>query len=149
MFKPKELFEIPIYRVSEETYYEKLRGYIVENTTEYSSESYLRKQFGGDWLYNEIIGYIKFYKYDRRQIRCEYWETDALKKVKTRKKQFIRKSDNFSSIPFNADATNIELIERLNMCIIDAISQLPINRVANRELLDITFEFIDWRKVLA
>ena len=139
MFKPKELFEIPIYRVSEETYYEKLRGYIVENTTEYSSESYLRKQFGGDW----------FYKYDRRQIRCEYWETDALKKVKTRKKQFIRKSDNFSSIPFNADATNIELIERLNMCIIDAISQLPINRVANRELLDITFEFIDWRKVLA
>nr|WP_320014829.1 hypothetical protein [uncultured Desulfobacter sp.] len=148
MFKTKDLFEIPIYRVSEDAYYEKLREYIAKNTTEYSSESHLRKQFGGDWLYNEIIGYFKVYKYDSRQIRCAYWETDALNKVKTRKKQFIRKSDNFSSIPFNAGATNVELIDRLNMCITDAISKLPKNRFANRGLLDVTFEFIDWRKVL-
>ena len=85
MLKIIELFEIPIYRVSEDIYYEKLREYIANNTTEYTSDSYLKKKFGGDWIYNEVIGYFKFYRYDKRQIRCEYWETDASNKVKTRK----------------------------------------------------------------
>lgn len=46
-----------------------------------------RSSYGGDWEFNEVIGYIKLF-FMGSQVRGEYWSTEPRRKVKTRKKQF-------------------------------------------------------------
>jgi hypothetical protein len=88
----KNLFEVPVYRLEESAYYNKMFAHIkkVNAKNEYPiNECYLRKEYGGDWRYNEIIGFLRFYRYGSSQIRCEYWETDAKIKVLTRKNNLV------------------------------------------------------------
>ena len=87
------LFEIHVYRLTENDYYDATQKYIdkTNSNLQYPMDvDFLLKQYGGSWQYNEIIGFLKFYQYGANQIRCEYWETDSSRKVKTRKKQFVK-----------------------------------------------------------
>ena len=66
----KTLFELPIYRVSEEQYYKSFSEHYEKRKIPHNNLLYeeslnqnLRKDFGGDWKYNEIVGYLRFYKY--------------------------------------------------------------------------------------
>jgi hypothetical protein len=59
MLKTKELFELPVYRLEEDKYNQSLCEHIVNNPL--MSAEYSRKNFGGDWQYNEIIGFLRFY----------------------------------------------------------------------------------------
>lgn len=112
MLKTKYLFELHVYRLSEDRYYSAMEEYIdkVNSNIQLPMDSgYLRNKYGGDWQYNEIIGFLKFYQYGANQIRCEYWETDSSRKVKTRKKQFIQKSDSYCERKFSKGDTNANL----------------------------------------
>ena len=93
MLTCKNLFEIPVYRFEEEAYYDQMSAHIEKVNAQNRNpldESYLRKEYGGGWKYNEIIGFLRFYRYGGNQIRCEYWETDAKKKVRTQKKTICK-----------------------------------------------------------
>lgn len=66
----KTLFELPIYRVSEDTYYKDFGEYYEKRKISHNDPLYeeslnqnLLKEYGGQWKYNEIIGYLRFYKY--------------------------------------------------------------------------------------
>ena len=75
MLTTKYLFEIHVYRLKETDYYCATNKHIDEINSNMQipmDTGYLRKQCGGDWQYNEIIGFLKFYQYGENQIRCEY-----------------------------------------------------------------------------
>lgn len=108
----KYFFEIPIYRVSEVKYNEQMEDFIrkrvptyegfeqelqyrLKNPGEIHPDSLLVgllcREFGGPWLYNEIVGYLRLYLY-HSQIRVEHWQHDVKRIVKSRKKLYCRKS---------------------------------------------------------
>lgn len=92
---------IPVYRVTEDNYFLKMK----EDFDNHISSSYdesirqgdpnlvqklertHQSSYGGVWEFNEIIGYIKLF-FMGNQVRGEYWSTKPRAKVKTRKKEF-------------------------------------------------------------
>lgn len=146
VLKTKELFELPVYRLKEDIYNGMLRKYMAAN--ENMSPAYTRKKFGGDWQYNELTGFLRFYVSGKRQIRCEYWQTDTSRKIKTRKKQFVMTSDSFCRQNFNPNANNDEL----KAVILDCIEHCKVNlprRHIDMKMFNQTFEYIDWGRLLA
>ncbi len=112
----KLLFELHVYRIDESTYYKQFSEYRDSNSSEYFGldSPYHIKNFGGQWEYNEIIGFLKFYVSGNTQIRSEYFETDSKRKVKTRKKIFVKKSDSFSVRSIDRSMTNDDLIKNIS-----------------------------------
>jgi len=158
------LFELHVYRLKESDYYKQMEAHIKKSKTKMqeqidsvdpkleipSDDAYLRKSYGGSWQYNEIIGFLKFYKYGASQIRCEYWETDSLHKRKTRKKKFIQKSSNFCREPFSKRDTNIDLAKTMKNAVdhCDVILKKK-NRYIDKELFKNTVDYVAWRDVLS
>lgn len=147
MLKTKELFELPVYRLEEDKYNQSLCEHINNNLA--MSAEYSKKSFGGDWQYNEIIGFLRFYVSGKSQIRCEYWETDTQKKVKTRKKQFVMNSDSYCAQNFNPSASNEELKNTIIECIAHCKGRLNKNRYVDERLFRGIFDYIDWSSLLA
>jgi hypothetical protein len=144
----KELFELPVYRLNEGSYYEKFNEYKNKQQPNMSDEYQLRS-FGGAWKYNEIIGFLRFYISGNTQIRCVYTETDAIKKVKTRKKVFKEKSHSFCTQSINIKASNQEIMNVIEQSIQHCIINLPKGRFIDRSLFDQTFKHTNWQAVLA
>jgi len=151
MLKTKYLFELHVYRIQETEYYSAMKKYMDKINSKMQipiDRGYLRKQYGGDWQYNEIIGFLKFYQYGANQIRCEYWETDSSRKVKTRKKQFIQKSDSYCREAFSKSDTNINLAKTMK----NAVDHCEVilkkkNRYIDKELFNNTVDHVAWRDV--
>jgi hypothetical protein len=151
MLKTKYLFEIHVYRLKKNAYYDAMKKHIDKINSKMQipmDTEYLRKQYGGDWQYNEIIGFLKFYQYGANQIRCEYWETDASRKVKTRKKQFIQISDSYCREPFSRNDTNVNLIKAIKSAVEHCEIRLwKKKRHLDKKLFNNTVEHIIWRDV--
>lgn len=163
MLEPNYLFELHVYRLKESAYYEKMKVHINKANAKMkkqidkvdskmtipSDDKYLRKEYGGSWQYNEIIGFLKFYQYGANQIRCEYWETNSSRKVKTRKKQFVKKSDSYCREPFSKSDTNVNLVKTMK----NAVDHCEViikkkNKYIDKELFNNTVEHVAWRDVL-
>ncbi len=145
------LFEISVYRLGESDYYDQLSAHITKLNVGKQcqlDENYLRADYGGDWRYNEIVGFLRFYRYGANQIRCEYWETDAKKKVRTRKKRFIKTSDSYCNAHFSMEASNSELAGIMKSAVEHCEVRLT-KRVLDRELFDSMVDFVDWRTLLS
>ena len=117
----KYIFDIPVYRLTEDEYYSQLNKY-VEGGSDYIKEiqafykkypndkirftDTLIRAYGGPWIYNEIIGFIRLH-FLGSQIRGEYYEVDSKRITKTRKKQFKMKAWNLANeIEIPRDSTN-------------------------------------------
>lgn len=152
MLEIKYLFELPVYRLNENDYYSAMQRHIDKVNSKLQipmDTGYLRKEYGGDWQYNEIIGFLKFYQYGANQIRCEYWETDSSRKVKTRKKQFVMKSDSYCREPFSKSDSNEDLANTMLSAVDHCESILKKKkRHINKELFLNTVYHISWQDVL-
>jgi len=152
MLETKYLFELHVYRLKETEYYSAMKKDMDKTNSKMQipmDTGYLRKQYGGDWQYNEIIGFLKFYQYGANQIRCEYWETDSTRKVKTRKKQFIQKSDSYCTEPFSKNDTNANLAESMKSAVDHCETRLKKkNRYIDKEIFGNTVDHISWQDVL-
>lgn len=163
MFQKKYLFELQVYRLEKSCYYAQMKAYIEKanakmkeridkidpNQTMPSDDKYLRKKYGGDWQYNEIIGFLKFYQYGANQIRCEYWETDSSRKDKIRKKLFVKKSDSYCREPFSKNDSNADLAKSM----LSAVDHCEVilkkkKRYIDKELFTNTVHHITWQDVL-
>ncbi|MCK7596118.1 hypothetical protein M0G74_02410 [Microbulbifer sp. CAU 1566] len=108
-----------------------------------------RRKFGGDWRYNEVIGFLRFYQYGKNKIRCGYWETDAKKKSRTPKKRFIKISDSYCDEPFSASAPNPDLAQTMRSAVDHCEARLKAKkRVLDREIFDSLVDHIDWQTLL-
>ena len=113
------------------------------------SDAYLHKLYGGDWRYNEIIGFLRFYRYGSNQIRCDYTETDSVKKTRTRKKVFEKISDRYCTQLFATSSSNIDLVKIMRSAVEHCENRLKKkNRVLDKELFENTVDFIDWKSLL-
>jgi hypothetical protein len=152
MPKTKYLFELPVYRLKESDYYSAMKNYMDKNNSKMQipmDEGVFRKKYGGDWQYNEIIGFLKFYQYGANQIRCEYWETDSFRIVKTRKKQFVKKSDSYCREPFSKSDSNVALAKSMNKAVDHCEIRLKKkNRYIDKEIFSNTVDNVSWRDVL-
>ena len=145
LLNTKLLFELPVYRLDKNTYYEKYNEYVDNNSTPNYNPSI--NTFGGEWEYNEIIGYLKFYISGGTQIRVEYSETDAKRKVKTRKKIFVLNSDSFCVRQISKKMDNIDFVKIIKECIEHCKNILP-NRYIDTAFVDNTINHTDWKSVI-
>ncbi len=84
----KLLFELSVYRVDEASYFRDFDKYKAKNNHIPEHSPIHIESFGGQWEYNEIIGFLKFYVSGNTQIRVEYTETNTIKKSKNPEKCF-------------------------------------------------------------
>lgn len=154
MITKKYLFEIPVYRLDESTYYQQLDQYIQRENAKYENpmdHGYLREQFGGDWQFNEIIGFLRFYQYGGNRIRCDYWETDAKHKVgNAKRKRFIQISDSYCNEPFSPSDSNATLAATMQSAVDHCEQRLKKKRrYLDKTIFENTVNHMDWRGLLA
>ena len=159
------LFEIHVYRLTEEAYSKKQNEYVIKQVGDYDSEkllfqsvkpeggeearrkineaSYWFGEFGGGWRYNEIIGYIRVYKYGS-QVRAEYWQNDVKRIVKTRKKKFVTK--NRKLVP-EISIKNGDIGEAIELCVNECKNKLK-NRYLDLGTYDLVLRHVNWKSVL-
>lgn len=159
------LFEIPVYRLTEEAYSKKQNEYVAKRVGDYDSEKLLlqsvkpeggeearRKlseasfwcgEFGGGWRYNEIIGYIRVYKYGS-QIRAEYWQNDVTRIVKTRNKKFVIK--NRKLVP-EVGIKNGDIGAAIDLCVNECKNKLN-NRYLDLDIYNLVLRHVNWKSVL-
>ncbi len=156
MFIEQDLFELNVYRLKEDDYLEKRFEYIKKKRLKYQKtqiqqqeeDAYLSKMYGGEWQYNEIIGFLKFYQKNNK-IRCTYWETDALRKVKTRKKQFQYITDKFCNTVFFKSYSNKQLIEVMKSSVEHCKGRDEMkNRFIDSSIFDNIVNYLNWKELL-
>src|SRR4030042_6250190 len=164
----KYFCDVPVYRLPEERYYEEMNDYINrkmfpgppedddmrkvffsrEHSQEIGFRDHLRDNFGGAWIFNEIIGYIRLH-FLGNQIRGEYWGVKNKRIVKTRKKLFEYRTWKLVSeinVPGKADNEEIFklIIEYLSKC-----SKELKGRYIDIRILNTIGRYIDWKALLA
>ena len=152
----KDLFQLHVYRLKKDEYLEKRDNYVKENRILYNKtkmdaireDDSLAGEYGGAWEYNEIIGYIKIYQWGNK-IRCEYWETNSLRKVRTRRKQLERKTDKYCDIFFSKKQTNSELIEIIKKAVQHCKNRVGKKRHIDSCVFDTIVYQVNWKKLLA
>jgi len=100
----KIFFDVHVYRLTKEKYESDQRAFIQREMSadgdcnvqemyrchpdvKRQTENHLWKSYGGSWLFNEIVGFIRLF-FLSEQIRGEYFHVEAKKVVRTRRKIF-------------------------------------------------------------
>jgi hypothetical protein len=163
MFDEKFFCDIPVYRLPEADYYAKRDTYIDQQMFGEKEEdrkirkdfykqnpdqeswclNHLQKQYGGDWQFNEIIGYVRLY-IDWSQVLGVYWQTDAKRIVKTRRKLFVWSTHKIAperDLPL--DGTNQEIYETILDYLDDVRAELK-GRFIDTEVFETLGVYVDW-----
>lgn len=162
------ILDIPVYRLSSKKYYEEFNNYkdkyltdgYNEEHKEFKKQYYekypeekvyleerLFKKFGGQWNFNEIIGYIKLYSVGN-QIRGEYFQINSKKIFKTRKKIFEWKTDKLvPEISFYDRDTNEEIFNKIYEYLQDCKKELKY-RYLDLDIFLKIGKHIDWKSLL-
>lgn len=150
---------IPVYRLSEDKYYFQMNDDFERRVSQSWDDSFRqenpglednwkrhhRSAYGGDWEFNEIIGYIKLF-FMGTEVRGEYWSTKPRRKVRTRKKEFEFKAHKL--------AAESEIWEKSNEGIRSAIEEYLArcqrelgNRHVDLREFESLKDYVDWVSV--
>lgn len=161
-------FDVPVYRLPEGRYYNEMNSYMDRqmngdsperrqqmesvNRDDPDRESMMRlhfhKSYGGDWRYNEIIGYIRLHIVGL-QIRGEHYGVSSKRICKTRTKIFEhRTGDLVRPVDVPLGATSGEIFSSVSQCLTDCARKLK-GRYVDRTMLDQLAPFVDWRRLFA
>jgi hypothetical protein len=167
----KYLFDIAVYRLSEEAYSKDQINNVKKRIPGYEPEELLMRlvrdpndkdaritmsnasfhniEFGGGWRYNEIIGYIRIFR-ENNQIRAEYWQTNKKRIVKSRKKLFIRiDSKIVPEVNIKDVFSSSEISDAIDLCV-DKCRDKFTNKFKNRHLdlveYNTIFKTVNWVK---
>ena len=156
-------FDVPVYRLLEERYYEERARYIERQMYGTSPELHkvqsefyernpprkiqiqddLEKEFGGPWRFNEIIGFIRLY-FHGRQVRGELWMVNRKRLVRTRHKLYLHQSHKVvdeEDVPY--DASNEEIYLAIIRYLERARDELK-GRVVDTETFRLIGRYVDW-----
>ncbi len=101
-----------------------------------------RSSYGGDWEFNEIIGYIKLFFFGS-QVRGEYWSTKPQRKVRTRRKEFEYKAHKLVAESKIWNNTNEGILSAIEDYLSRCQSKLTNRHVDLREF-EVLKNHIDW-----
>ena len=156
-------YDIPVYRLPKDQYYaerdrhvdlvmygthpedRKTRQAFYERNPDnkINFENHLQKSFGGPWIFNEVVGYIRLH-FLGTQVRGELWMVDKKHIVKSRTKLIIWQTHKVSyeeAFPFNASN---EQIYRAILTYLDRVKKELKGRVVDTELFERVGQFVDW-----
>lgn len=163
----KYFFDVPVYRISPERYKRDMAIYLEdgmygkspnidyqlkafherEPSMKRQFECHLINQYGGSWVYNEIIGWIQLH-FLGTQIRGEYWAVDAKRITRTRKKIFEFKS--WKLVPEHDvpdTATNTEIFGIIQNYLVECQKELK-HRYIDTSRLELIGRYVDWRLLI-
>ena len=88
-------FDIPVYRLTREKYDADQKAYIEKNlagsnfqgSTATTWETHFWQKYGGAWVFNEIIGFIRLH-FLGSQIRGEWWRVGGKRIMRSRTRRF-------------------------------------------------------------
>jgi hypothetical protein len=162
----KPFFDLPIYRLPSEEYFRQRDQYVEELVDRSGGrfdrdpdivrqiESYANRAYGGQWIYNEIIGFIGLY-FDGSQILGAYFRTSAKRIMKTRKKTFEWVSHKLApevSLPYHPgrpfNPTNEEILGAVLEYIDRCKKELPKRYIDDSQFMRVA-PFIDWKALWA
>lgn len=138
-------FELPVYRIEKQRYDSELTEYIskhrIAEVPGWDAHSY--KEFGGAWRFNEIIGYIRLY-FLGWQVRGEYFSVDAKRIVKTRKKQFVMKTEKLGAeVNMFRPTSSEEILAYVRKYVARCKQELP-RRIVDDATFEAISPHIDW-----
>ncbi|MGZ8137171.1 MAG: hypothetical protein ACXW1W_10540 [Methylococcaceae bacterium] len=160
----KYFFNIPVYRLTKERYYEEQNAYVNKimfpGPPQYDEdrrifnekypeqkrnfEQHIKNNYGGAWDYNEIIGWIELH-FLGSQIRGEFWRVKAKRIVRSRNKVFEYDTWKLApEIDIPEDANNTEILHLINEYLSDCKKELK-GRYIDTSRFDVIGTYIDWR----
>jgi hypothetical protein len=154
------LFEIPIYRVSEEQFWEDYdtaldRHFLelypgegraaVDEPVQRQVEDRFFDKYGAPWRYNQAVGWLRIFALGS-QLRGDLWFTDAQKLTRNPQRKKIQprgKAFEFSTFP---DQSSEQIVTRLRAHVVSAVTdrEKP-GVVADLECFDNVAPLIDWQ----
>lgn len=158
----QDIFDVPVYRVSKERYERECAAHIAKEMSKprvvalvatnpafaMHYKDRLWVAYGGAWLFNEIIGYIRLRRLGN-QIRGEWWIVDAKRITRTRRKRF--RYDHWKlapehRLPVNASNSEIweTILQYLEVCKRERVLK---NRFVDTGYLERLGPHVDWRAV--
>jgi len=152
-------FVVPVYRLQEEKYYSEMNSDFEKQISEAWDDSFRqnnpdlvrgwqqhhRSSYGGDWEFNEIIGYIKLY-FMGTQVRGEYWSTIPRSKIRTRRKLFEYKTHKLYVECEVRETTNEGVLSAVHEYLIGCKKQLR-NRYVDLREFDALKIHLDWKSL--
>lgn len=148
------LLDVPVYRLPIEAYdSERERDWKDTVPSGLFSPASARARddmmhiYGGCWMYNEIIGWIRLYIIGD-QLRGEYFAVRAKRIVRTRRKTFEFKTSKLApevSVP--SGASNKQIYDLLRDYV-NACQRELRGRYIDTEILDNLAPYIDWKRML-
>lgn len=159
----KYFFDIPVYRLSSDRYYQERDEYIDKvlfpKDSPYSEElrardkadpnqnivirDHIQRSYGGCWEFNEIIGYIRLH-FLGSQIRGEYFGVNKKRIVRTRTKTLEYKTWKLApeiEIPY--PPTQAGILKAIRDYIQDCKKELS-NRYIDDSMFETLAENVNW-----
>jgi hypothetical protein len=155
-------FDLPIYRLPEEDYFRQRERYAEELIDHAGGrderqpdivrqiELNANRKYGGQWIYNEIIGFIRLY-FDGSQVLGHYFRTNAKRITRTRRKTFEWITHKLASevdLPYDAgrpfNPTSEEILSAVTKYINRCKKELPKQYIDDSEFMRLA-AFIDWK----
>lgn len=150
---------IPVYRLPEDKYYSQMNEDFERQISKSWGDSFRqenprlednwkrhhRSAYGGDWEFNEIIGYIKLF-FMGSQVRGEYWSTKPRRKVRTRKKEFEFKAHKLAAESEIWDKTSEGILSAIEEYLARCQKELGSRHVDLREFESLK-NHVDWVSV--
>ena len=160
-----DIFDIPVYRVSQEEYDKEWQSSeqfktienlycppenVELNTLKIQAQSEMIKKFGGCWRYNDVIGYIRLYVLGN-QIRGEYY-CHHKRITKIRRQLFEFKADKLADevdLDFSEESSNedifLQIIKYINSCRKELNKKSKGKRYIYSSLFEKAGKYIDWK----
>lgn len=168
MMRDVYFYDVPVYRVAEDDYY-RARDEFVEKTMypgptnhnealrdlrkERSAQEAFMKEhcsnvYGGQWKFNEIIGYIRLH-FCGTQIRGEWYRVKAKRIVRTRRKIFEWHDWKLAleiDVPSHAD--DKQIFELIMKYLRNCNTELQEKRFIDTSLLETIGPHVRWRDIM-
>lgn len=157
----KYFYDIPVYRLPADVYHSQRDAYIEGVIAGYDLQEshsndtdlgrffrdHLWRRYGGAWRFNETIGFLRLH-FLGNQIRGEWWQMDAKRVSKTRKKQFAYRSHKLASEksivqPSTNKDIYLVILEYLDAC----RCELPKWHL-DTELFEVVGPHLDWNALV-
>ena len=150
-------YDIPVYRLTKEKYSRDQEEYIDKRVygTPFRMECSLRdelasqqrahlwKNYGGTWLFNEIIGYIRLH-FCGTQVRGEYYAVQRKRIVRTRRKQLEYRTWKLAPEREVPSSASSEVIYQLVLEYLDACRKQLKPRYVDTSGFERVGPYINW-----
>ncbi len=159
----KYFFDVPVYRLDRDKYYQEQKQYVdsilfPKDSPDYEAlraqdkadpskndwfKNYAFKSYGGCWEFNEIIGYIRLH-FLGSQVRGEYFGVNKKRIVRTRTKILEYKTWKLApevDVPY--PLTQSGILAAIREYIKDCKKELP-NRYIDDSMFEAIAEQVDW-----